>query len=47
MNRSLVTLFALGALLLAACEKWSGASNAKPRVQGQSQNETTMQRAAI
>jgi len=33
MTRSMITLFALGALLLAGCEEWSGASNAKPSVQ--------------
>lgn len=46
MNRSMITLFALGALLLAGCEEWSGASNAQPRVQGESESETTMQTPA-
>ena len=39
MNRSMITLFALGAL--AGCEKWSGASNAQPRVQGESESGPT------
>ncbi len=43
MNRSMITLLALGALFLAGCEKWSGASNAQPRVQGESESKTTMQ----
>lgn len=41
MTRSMITLFALGALLLAGCEEWSGASSAKPRTQFES--EATMQ----
>lgn len=43
MNRIMITLFALGALLLAGCEEWSGASSAKPRTQGEVESEATMQ----
>jgi len=39
MNRNMITLLALGALLLAGCEKWSGASNAQPRIQSESEAE--------
>ena len=39
----MITLFAVGALLLAGCDEWSGASRAKPRVQGESESEATMQ----
>ena len=36
MTRNMITLLlALGVLLLAGCEEWSGASNARPRTQGE------------
>ncbi|MDQ3564642.1 MAG: hypothetical protein M3436_11040 [Pseudomonadota bacterium] len=43
MNRIMITLFALGTLLLAGCEEWGGASSAKPRTQGEVESEATMQ----
>ncbi len=47
MTRSMITLFALGALLLAGCEEWSGASSAKPRTQGEFESEATMQTPSV
>lgn len=43
MKRNMITLLALGTLLLAGCEEWTGAWNTQPRTQAEPQEEATTQ----
>ncbi len=47
MNRKMITLLGLSALLMAGCEEWTGARNTEPRTQVEPQDEATTQTPAV